>query len=113
MQAKLLQNLFGIVRQLFVLVVRSLGLGEFHQLHFLKLMLADDAADIFAVGSGLAAEAGRVGGERDRQPRGVEDFVAVEIGDWNLGRRNQPQIFVSVRNPKEISGKLWELPGAV
>jgi hypothetical protein len=68
-QSEFLQDFFGIARQLFVLFVRFFRPRELHQFDFLKLMLPDDAAHVFAVGSRLAAEAGRVGGERDRQPR--------------------------------------------
>src|SRR5262245_10550323 len=42
-------------------------------------MLAENPADVFAVGPGLAAETRRVGGELDRQPMTVDDVVAIDI----------------------------------
>ena len=63
-QAEGLENLFGVAGQPLVLGVGVFGAGELDQLDFLKLMLADDAARVFAGGSGLGAEAGRVGRER-------------------------------------------------
>ena len=54
-----------------------LGIGlfgpcEFDHFDFLKLVLADDAARVFARGTGLGAEAWRVGSERNGQARFVE-----------------------------------------
>ena len=41
---------------------------------------------------GLPAEAGRIGRVPDRQLGGLEDLVAVEVGDRDLGRRDQVQV---------------------
>ena len=41
---------------------------------------------------GLAPEARRVGGVADRQLGGLEDLVAVEVRDRDLGRRDQVQL---------------------
>ncbi len=55
-------------------------------------MHADDAAHVAAVGTGLAAEAGRVGAELNRQVGALQCFVAVNVRDRNLGGGYQPEI---------------------
>ena len=57
MQAQFLQDLFSIMSQLFELVIRVVRAREFHQLNFLELMLANDAAHILAIGARLTAKA--------------------------------------------------------
>ena len=113
MQAQFLQNFLGIAREFFVFLVGVFRARKLHQFHFLKLMLPDDAAHIFPVRSRLAAKAGRVGGERNRQPRLVQHFIAIKIRDRNFRRGNQPEIFVAVRHAERIGGKLRQLPRAV
>ena len=113
MQAKLLQHRLGVVGQFFQFVVRSLGTRELHQFHLLKLVLADDSAHILAVRSGLAAKARSVRGQRNRQARRVEHFVAIEIRHRNLGRRNQPKIFFAVRHAEQILRELRQLARAI
>ena len=112
-QAEFLQDGLGVVGELFEFVVGSFGTSKLYQLHFLKLVLANDSADVFAIRSGFAAKAGRVGGEADRQACAVENFVAIEIGDWDFGGRNQPKVFFAVRHAKQILRKLRQLAGAV
>src|SRR5581483_5284869 len=65
MQSQALEDGFGVTRELLVLIVRSFRTHELHQFDFLKLVLANDSAYVFAVGTGFTAEAGSVGGERD------------------------------------------------
>jgi hypothetical protein len=84
-QAERLENLFGIAREALVLGVGFLGARELDQLDLLELVLADDAARVFAGRAGLGAEARRVGREGDGQARFVENFVAIEIGDGDFG----------------------------
>src|SRR5437588_8125385 len=62
-QAELLKDGLSVLRQFLVLFVRILRPCELYQFHLLKLMLPDDAAHIFAIGSRLAAEAWSVSGE--------------------------------------------------
>src|SRR5208283_1616769 len=97
-QPQPLQHLLGIARELLVFFPRLLWLGELHELDFLKLVLANDASHILAVRTGLAAEARRVRGERNRQARAVERFVAVKIGHRNFGGRNKVQVLLAMRN---------------
>src|ERR1035441_472371 len=98
MQAEFLEDLLGIASELFVLLVRLLGLGELHQLSLLELVLADDAAHVLAMRAGFAAETRCIRCERNRQPRNVEGLVAIEVGDWHLGGGNQIKISIVKRN---------------
>ena len=71
----------------------------------------------------LGAETRRVGRKRNRQPRLVENFVAVKIRDRNFCGRNQPVIVVLEFAPcsrfgigigaaEQILGKFGQLPGS-
>src|SRR5690242_15998181 len=102
MQSEFLQNLLGVPCQFLVLFVGILRPRKLHELDFLKLMLPDDAADVFAIRPSLAAEARSVGGERDRQSRLVENLVAIEIRDRNFSRWDQPQIFIAVWHAERV-----------
>src|SRR4026207_270091 len=62
------QNILGVGREFFELIVTLFGTGKLYQLDFLELVLPDDASHVPSVRSGLAAEAGRVRAEIDRQP---------------------------------------------
>ena len=74
--------------------VGVLGADELDELNLLKLMLTDDAAGIAAGRSSLGAEAGRVGGVGNGQAGVVEDFVAEEVGDGDLGGGDEPVVVV-------------------
>jgi len=79
----------GEFQVLFVAVFRQRELDQFH---FLKLVLADDAADVAAVGAGFAAETGRVGAEGDGQFFGGDGFVAEEVGHRDFGGGGEPEV---------------------
>src|SRR5260370_1325482 len=98
MNTQLLQDHLRIPSEHFQFLVGMVGMRELYQFNFLKLMLPDDAAHIFTVRSRLAAKTWRVGGERDREPRGVQHFIAVKIRYWDFGGWNQPQVLLSVWN---------------
>ena len=57
-------------------------------------MLTDDATGIFARCAGLGAEARSVGRERDWQAGFVEDLVAIEVCDGDLGGGDEPVVAV-------------------
>src|SRR5947209_7052591 len=99
------------MRQLLKLLVRFLRARELYQLHFLKLMLADDAAHVFAVRTSLAAEAWRISGNRKRQASGIENLIAVKIGERDLGGGDQPQVMLLAF--EEIVREFRKLPGAI
>jgi len=68
-------------------------------------VLTDQPPRVLAVGAGLRAEAGRIRHKVHGQQVFVEDFVPVNVGDRNFGRRNQvvlhafdlEQVFLELR----------------
>ena len=68
-----------------------LGRGEAHDLDLVELVLTDQAAHVSTVRAGFAAKAGRVRRVTERQLRGVQDLVGVQVRDRDLGGRNQVQ----------------------
>ncbi len=88
-----------------MLGVGVLGADELDELHLLKLVLADEAADVLAVGAGLGAEAGGEGAEGDGELGFVEGFVAEEVGDGDLGGGDEPVVVIERRSPG--SGRPW------
>ncbi len=72
--------------ELLVLRIALVGSCELHHLHLLELVLADDTAHVAAVGARLAAEARRVGAQRDGEPLGGQHFIAIQIGYGDLRR---------------------------
>src|SRR5690348_6722593 len=94
-----------------MLLVRLLGPRELDQLNFLELVLADDAAHVLAIRTGFAAEAGRVSGDGEREARGVNGLVAIEVGERHFRGGNEPEIVIF--DLERIAGKLWQLAGAV
>src|SRR5690242_15466506 len=75
-QTQALQNIFGIGGKLLVLVVAVFRMREFHQLHLLELVIADDAAHVAPIRSSLAAKTWRKGAQRNRKLRFVDSLVA-------------------------------------
>src|SRR5215471_18798867 len=73
-------------------------------------MLAKDAANIFAVRSGLAAETWRVRGELYRQPLLVNDVVTIDVCDGNFCRWNE--VIIRLANFKEVLFKFRKLCGS-
>ena len=77
------------MQQALQFLVGVLGQGELDQLHLVELVLADQAPDILAVGAGLGAETGSVGGVTEGQVLGRENFIPVDVGDRHLGGGHQ------------------------
>src|SRR5204863_9660061 len=71
---------------------RGLGRFEQHHLDIVELVDAQDPAGVLAGSAGLAPEAGRVGDVVNGQDGGLDDLVAVEIGERDLGGRDQVQV---------------------
>ena len=69
-----------------------LGRLEQDHLDLVELVDAQDAARVLAGGAGLAPEARRVGDVADRQLGRLEDLVAVDVRDRDLGGRDQVQV---------------------
>ena len=69
-----------------------LGTLEEDHLDLVELVDAHDAAGVLAGGAGLAPETGRVRRVADRQLVRLEDLVAVEVRDRDLGGRDQVEL---------------------
>jgi len=74
-------------------------------------MTALDAADVTARGHFLATEARGVGDVREGQGAGLEDLVAVQVGNGNLGSTDHPQVVFGI--VIDVVGELRQLAGAV
>ena len=68
---------------------RVFGSRDLYQFNLFELVLANHAADILAVGPGLAPEAWRVAHPLQRQTVGFNDLVPHQIGHRDLRRRDQ------------------------
>src|SRR5207302_5887624 len=86
------RNRLGVPGQKLVLGGGVGGTGESHQLHLVELMHAQQATRILAGGARFAPEARRVGGVAERQLGGVEDLVAMQVGERDFGRGDEKQI---------------------
>ena len=109
-QAQQLQYALRIVGQLFQLGIAFLGLGKFHQFHFVKLVLPDQAAGIPAGAACLAAEAGGVRTEAHRQLAAIQNIAAVHIGHRYLSSGDQ--VVIQPLQLVHIFRKFGQLPGA-
>src|SRR5262249_35909647 len=69
--------------------------------------LPKNAADVFSVRAGLAAEAWSVGGELYRQPVTVYDVIAGDVRNRNFGGWNK--VIVGIAQFKEIFLEFWKL----
>ena len=92
-QLQQLQHLFGVLQQGFVLVVAGFRQHEFHHFHFVELVQPHQALGVFAVGAGLAPEAGRVGGVVNRQVLAAQHLVGEQIGHRHLRRGDEEEVF--------------------
>lgn len=104
----MLEDVFGVLSELFVSLGALVGGGEFDELDLLELVLADHAADVAAVGAGLGAEAGGVGAEGDGKGGFVEGFVTEEVGDGDFGGGDEPVVVFL-----EVAGGVWAFVVAV
>src|SRR5206468_2307934 len=84
------------------------GAGEFYELHFLKLVLADHAANVFSIAAGLGAETGSVGAVGDRELGFLDGLVAEKIGDGDLGCGDEPMVAIL-----KDAGLVWAFVVAV
>ena len=111
------QDVFGVADHFFQCVVRRFGADDLHHFHFVKLVLADQAAHVFAVRTGFAAEAGGMGGQFQRQFFRRHDAVAHGVGEGNFGGRNQVLrgfAFVAASgNVEQVFAEFRQLPRTV
>ncbi len=87
-QVEAFKHLFRAARHALVFIERGRFVGDRDQLDLVELVLAQHAARVLAGRAGLGAEAGRQRGEAQRQGLGVEDFLAHQIGERDLGCRD-------------------------
>ena len=77
-------------------------------------MHAQQAARVFPRRPGLPAEAGSVSGVGDREPRAVENLVAMHVRDRDLRRRDEKQVVAGavgvLLELGELAGSLHRLP---
>ncbi len=115
-QLEPLEHRRGVARHLLELGVARLGRREAHELDLVELVLADEPAHVLAVRARLAAEAGRVGRVRDRQPVALEDLLAVQVGQRHLGGGDEVEVVRALvalaRDAKRVVGELGQLAGA-
>ena len=69
-----------------------LGLVDTHDFHLVKLVQAVESPYVLAIGTSLAAEAGRVSAALDRQLLLVQYLVAEDVGDGHLRRGYQVEV---------------------
>ena len=99
MRGQRLQSLVGLVRA-----------DDVHELDLLELVLAQHPPRVLAVRPRLAPEAGRVAYEPHRQIVRLQDPLARDVGDRDLGGRDQVQVVLV--DPEQVVDELRELSGA-
>jgi hypothetical protein len=113
-QFQLLQDGLGMAHHLLQRGVALVGRGDLHHLDLVELVLADHAARVAPGAAGLAAEAGAVRGELDRQLRGVEDLLAHGVGQRDLAGADQVLlglrlVAAAARDPEHVVLELGQL----
>ncbi len=94
MQAQLLQNSFSVPHQRFVLLVTLLWMRELEHLHFLKLVLPQDAARIFSGRTGFRAETGGPRRKVNGQLLFRQRRIAIEVMQLYFRSRCEPEVGV-------------------
>src|SRR5687767_3956884 len=105
-----LEHRFGMRGEQLELIPSLLRLAVAHELHLVELVKAEQASRILAVGPRLAPEAWRVCDERAGKRCNVDDLVTVQVGDGNLGRRNQEHVIA--RKAVHVILELRQLAGS-
>jgi len=103
-QSDALKNSLGIPGQGFQFIVGSCRICELDEFYLIELVLPDQTAGVFAVGTRFAAKAGRIRCELLRQCSSIQNLPVVEIGQRDFCRRDQ--IVIRPLDPKEVLGKL-------
>ena len=109
-----LQDALGVSGQAFQRLVGGGRIDDLHHLHLVELVLTDHAAGIAPGGTGLAAEARGMGDELQRQLLGVEDLPGDDVGQRNLGGRDQVEVgFAVAADLEQVLLELRQLAGAL
>ena len=106
-----MQNIFGIARQRLKFVVTRFGFRELHQLHFLKLMLANNAAHIPPVRPRFTPETRRIRAKLDGQLVQIQHFIAIQIRHRYFCGGDQ--VVIGSLQLEQIRLKLGQLPRAI
>ena len=111
-----LQDFFGVADHFFQRGVGRFGAHDLHHFHFVELMLADEAARVFAMRAGFAAETGRVGGEFERQIGRGQDAFAHGVGEGNFGGGDEVlrgfAFVAATGNVEQVFAEFGQLAGA-
>src|SRR5207302_9205878 len=91
-------------------LVALLGSREFEHLHFLKLMLPENAACIFASSPRFGTKAGRPRADLNGQLIRIENLVSIEAGQLDFCGWCEPE--VGSFQAEHFSRKLGQLPNA-
>ena len=91
-QAEQLQHALRVRRQRFMFRVGSFRRRDFHQLHLVELMHANDAARLASGRTRFAPKTRRVGDKFLRQLRGRENFFAMKIRHRHFRRRREEHL---------------------
>ena len=92
MQAELLQHRLRMATEGFQGLHGTVRVLDPDQLHLVELMHPGQTARLFPGAARLPPEAGRVGGILLGQIPFRQDFLPMQVGHWNLGRRHQEQL---------------------
>ena len=110
MESKELEDFFGIRGEGFEFGVGGFRSGHLDEFDLVELMNADQAARSEPGGTRFAPEARGIGDVFLREIGNLEDFLAMEIGDWDLGGRSEVK-FVAL-TAVELLFELRQLTGA-
>ena len=112
-QLEFFQYRLGVADQLLERVVRSVRVHDLHQLDLVELMHANHASRVLAVAPRFRPEARRMRRHLQRQLFRRQDLVAHQVGQRNLGRRNQVHPGVvgcaTARHPEQVVLELGQL----
>ena len=84
-----LEQRLGVSHHGLVLLARALRGNDLHELDLVELVLPQQTAGVSAVRARLGAEGRRVAHVFDGQLLGVEELVAVQVRDRDLGRGDE------------------------
>ena len=110
-QLQTLQHLFRVARQLFQGFIRIRRAYHLYQFDLFKLMLADQATRVLAIGSSLAAKARRVAGIAARHMVRLDNHIAHDVRHRHFGGRDQVIILLPFQG-EQIGLELRQLARA-
>ena len=73
-------------------LITLVGVNNLYEFHFVEFVETIETLHVCAVTASLAAETRCVGAMLDWELLGVEDFVAVDVGDWHFGGGHEVEV---------------------